>query len=187
MEKYRRFADARSPEQFLTRIQKELNGRLSHLREALVPCRTENTAVIVNRIAPYLVPDPVFRALEQKFPRLLDQYTIPDPTCYLSLIQYEKYSPAQFEQGFWKLAAAPFARYGYNLLPAIHQLETDVEQQLQAIQTELDGLLAQSIQTHIVAPVQALLPILCTRLAQDHTYILKITITTNSHREPPVA
>ena len=160
VQKYGRYTDPRSPDGFLTRFQEELNQRLSSLREALVPCRTERTAAVCNRISIDLKPDGVLSAMEQANLELLTRYALPEPEVYFRCIRYEKDDPSRFEEGLLKLAAKAFVRYGYDLLPAINQMEQDAMDRLRGFERELETCASRTIHQYLIAPIQAKLPIL---------------------------
>ena len=159
-QKFQHYTDPRSPDSFLLRFQAALNGRLSALREALGRCRTQDTAALVNRIGILLSPEPVFQDMEQVNAELTAAYPLPGLTHYFSCIEYIRYDPSESEEGFLKLVAKAFIRHGYNLLPAIGQIEEDAGNQLVAFQKAFDAQAAISISKHLTAPVQAKLPVL---------------------------
>lgn len=159
-QKFRHYTDPRSPDSFLLRFQAALNGQLSGLREALGCCRTQDTAALVNRIGALLTPEQVFQDMEQVHAELTAAYPLPELTRYFSCIEYIRYDPSEWEEGFLKLVSKAFIRHGYNLLPAISQIEEDAGSQLAAFQKAFDTQAAISISRHITAPVQAKLPIL---------------------------
>lgn len=159
-QKFRHYTDPRSPDSFLLRFQAALSGHLSNLREVLGRCRTPNTAALVNRIGALLTPEQVFQDMERVHAELTAAYPLPDLARYLGCIKYMRYDPSEWEEGFLKLVAKAFIRHGYNLLPAISQIEEDAGSQLAAFQKAFDTQAAISISKHITAPVQAKLPIL---------------------------
>ncbi len=130
------------------------------LREALGRCRTHDTAALVNRIGILLTPEQVFQDMEQVHAELTAAYPLPDIASYFGHIEYIRYDPSEWEEGFLKLVSKAFIRHGYNLLPAISQIEEDAGSQLAAFQKAFDTQAAISISKHITAPVQAKLPIL---------------------------
>ena len=158
--KFRHYTDPRSPDSFLLRFQAALNGQLSSLREALGRCRTQDTAALVNRIGILLTPEQVFQDMEQVNAELTAAYPLPELTRYFGHIEYMRYDPSEWEEGLLKLVSKAFIRHGYNLLPAISQIEEDAGNQLAAFQKAFDTQAAISISKHITAPVQAKLPIL---------------------------
>lgn len=159
-QKFRHYTDPRSPDSFLLRFQAALSGHLSNLREVLGRCRTPNTAALVNRIGALLTPEQVFQDMERVHAELTAAYPLPDLARYLGCIEYMRYDPSEWEEGFLKLVSKAFIRHGYNLLPAISQIEEDAGSQLAAFQKAFDTQAAISISKHITAPVQAKLPIL---------------------------
>ena len=159
-QKFQHYTDPRSPDSFLLRFQTALNGHLSELREAVGRCRTQNTAALVNRINALLTPEQVFQDMERVHAELTAAYPLPDLARYLGCIEYMRYDPSEWEEGFLKLVSKAFIRHGYNLLPAISQIEEDAGNQLVAFQKAFDTQAAISISKHITAPVQAKLPIL---------------------------
>ena len=164
--KFRHYTDPCSPGSFLLRFQAALNGHLSDLREALGRCRTQDTAALVNRISALLTPEQVFLDMEQVHAELTAAYPLPELTRYFGHIEYIRYDPSEWEEGFLKLVSKAFIRHGYNLLPAISQIEEDAGNQLVAFQKAFDTQAAISISKHITAPVQAKLPILRELLAR---------------------
>ena len=159
-QKFRHYTDPRSPDSFLLRFQAALNGQLSSLREALGRCRTQDTAALVNRIGILLTPEQVFQDMEQVNAELTAAYPLPELTRYFGHIEYIRYDPSEWEEGLLKLVSKAFIRHGYNLLPAISQIEEDAGNQLAAFQKAFDTQAAISISKHITAPVQAKLPVL---------------------------
>ena len=159
-QKFRHYTDPRSPDSFLLRFQAALNGQLSSLREALGRCRTQDTAALVNRIGILLTPEQVFQDMEQVDAELTAAYPLPELTRYFGHIEYMRYDPSEWEEGLLKLVSKAFIRHGYNLLPAISQIEEDAGNQLAAFQKAFDTQAAISISKHITAPVQAKLPVL---------------------------
>ena len=159
-QKFQHYTDPRSPDSFLLRFQAALNGHLSDLREALGRCRTHDTAALVNRIGILLTPEQVFQDMEQVNAELTAAYPLPELTRYFGHIEYMRYDPSEWEEGLLKLVSKAFIRHGYNLLPAISQIEEDAGNQLAAFQKAFDTQAAISISKHITAPVQAKLPIL---------------------------
>ena len=159
-QKFRHYTDPNSPDSFLLRFQTALNGHLSELREALGRCRTQDTAALVNRIGALLTPEQVFQDMERVHAELTAADPLPELTRYYGCIEYIRYDPSEWEEGFLKLVSKAFIRHGYNLLPAISQLEEDAGSQLAAFQKAFDAKAAISISRHITAPVQAKLPIL---------------------------
>ena len=159
-QKFQHYTDPRSPDSFLLRFQTALNGHLSELREALGRCRTQDTAALVNRISALLSPEQVFQDMEQVHAELTAADPLPDLARYLGCIEYMRYDPSEWEEGFLKLVSKAFIRHGYNILPAISQIEENAGSQLAAFQKAFDIQAAISISKHITAPVQAKLPIL---------------------------
>ena len=159
-QKFRHYTDPNSPDSFLMCFQSDLNGHLSKLREALGRCRTQDTAALVNRIGILLTPEQVFQDMERVHAELTAAYPLPDLARYLGCIEYMRYDPSEWEEGLLKLVSKAFIRHGYNLLPAISQIEEDAGSQLAAFQKAFDTQAAISISKHITAPVQAKLPIL---------------------------
>ena len=159
-QKFQHYTDPRSPDSFLLRFQAALNSCLSELREALGRCRTQDTAALVNRIGVLLTPEQVFQDMERVHGELTAAYPLPELARYFGHIEYMRYDPSEGEKGVLKLAAKAFIRHGYNLLPAISQIEEDAGSQLEALQKAFNAQAAISISKHITAPVQAKLPIL---------------------------
>ena len=159
-QKFRHYTDPNSPDSFLMCFQSDLNGHLSKLREALGRCRTQDIAALVNRIGILLTPEQVFQDMERVHAELTAAYPLPDLARYLGCIEYMRYDPSEWEEGLLKLVSKAFIRHGYNLLPAISQIEENAGSQLAAFQKAFDTQAAISISKHITAPVQAKLPIL---------------------------
>lgn len=170
--KYGRYTDPRSPDGFLAQFRGELDRRLSTLREALAPCRTERTAAVCSRISVELKPDKVLRTMEQANWELLARYALPEAETYFRCIQYDKDDPSRFEEGLLKLAAKAFVRYGYNLLPAIYQLEQDALERLRAFERDLECRASFAMNQHLIAPIQAKLPILRALLEESREGVI---------------
>lgn len=166
-QKFRHYTDPRSPDSFLLCFQAALNGCLSELREAVGRCRTRDTAALVNRIGVLLTPEQVFQDMERVNAELTAAYPLPEMASYFGHIEYMRYDPSEWEEGFLKLVSKAFIRHGYNLLPAISRIEEDAGSQLTAFQKAFDTKSAISISRHITAPVQAKLPILRELLERD--------------------
>lgn len=72
-QKYGRYTDPRSLAGFLAQFQRDLDRRLSSLREALASCRTERTTAVCSRISIDLKPDRMLSTMEQATRELLAQ------------------------------------------------------------------------------------------------------------------
>ena len=107
-----------------------------------------------------LSPEQVFQDMEQVHAELTAAYPLPELIHYFGHIEYIRYDPSEWEEGFLKLVSKAFIRHGYNILPAISQIEENAGSQLAAFQKAFDIQAAISISKHITAPVQAKLPIL---------------------------
>ena len=79
---------------------------------------------------------------------------------YCQHIVYEKNDPSENEEGFLWLVSKAFIRWGYDLMPAIQQLEADAQERLESIHKSFAAQASLSARKHIIAPVQAKLPIL---------------------------
>ena len=152
--------DGRAPDGFLLRFKVEYDHRLSELREAVGRCRTEATAPIVNRIGLLLVSDHLFQELDQIYAELCASYSLPGLEHYCQHIVYERNDPSETEEGFLWLVSKALIRWGYDLIPAIQQMETDAQERLESIHKSFTAQMSLSVRKHIIAPVQAKLPIL---------------------------
>ena len=123
-------------------------------------CRTEVTAPIVNRIGLLLVPEHLFRDLDHVYAELCASYSLPSMEHYCQYIVYEKNDPSENEEGFLWLLSKALIRWGYDLMPAIQQLEADANERLETIHKSFTAQASLSVRKHIIAPVQAKLPIL---------------------------
>lgn len=154
------YLDWQSPTGFGVVFQSHLNLRLAALRQALSPCRTEHSAPVAARIQELLVSDSVFRELPEVYRVLARKYDLPPLAHYSSLVTYSKHDPSEWETGFSRLIAKAFTRYGYDLLPAILQMEEDSAAQLNTFQAALRAQTVLLIDRHILTPVQKKLPLL---------------------------
>ena len=158
--KFHACTDGRAPDSFLLRSKAEYDRRLSDLREAVGRCRTEATAPIVNRIGLLLVPNLLFQELDQIYEELCAFYSLSGLEHYCRHIVYERNDPSESEEGFLWLVSKALIRGGYDLMPAIQQLETDAQERLESIHKSFTAQASLSVRKHIIAPVQAKLPIL---------------------------
>ena len=159
-QKFRSYADEHAPDGFLLRSKAEYDRCLSELRDAVGRCRTEATAPIVNRIGLLRVPEHLFRDLDHVYAELCASYSLPSMEHYCQHIVYEKNDPSENEEGFLWLVSKAFIRWGYDLMPAIQQLEADAQERLESIHKSFAAQASLSARKHIIAPVQAKLPIL---------------------------
>ena len=60
----RTYSDPTSSESCYSRIRHEVNEQLTFLRKSLIPCRTDGSAALVNRIAAVLVSEDVFQRVK---------------------------------------------------------------------------------------------------------------------------
>ena len=144
----------------MLRSKVEYDRRLSELREAVGYCRTEATVPIVNRIGLLLVSDRLFQELDQIYTELCASCSLPGLEHYCQHIVYERNDPSENEEGFLWLVSKAFIRWGYDLMPAIQQLEADAQERLVSIHQSFTAQASISVRKHIIAPVQAKLPIL---------------------------
>lgn len=159
-QKFHTYTDGHTPDGFLLRSKAEYDRRLSDLREAVGCCRTEATAPIVNRIGLLLVSDHLFQELDQIYAELCASYSLPGLEHYCQHIVYERNDPSESEEGFLWLVSKALMRWGYDLMPAIQQLEADAQERLESIHQSFTAQASISVRKHIIAPVQAKLPIL---------------------------
>lgn len=102
----------------------------------------------------------VFREMESANGELLSDCTLPELSRYCGLVRCERHDPSECEEGLLWLLGKALIRWGYDLLPAIWQLEEDVDRRLDAFRRAFDARVGLSISRHITAPLQAKLPIL---------------------------
>ena len=96
--------------------------------------------------------------MQQANDRLAEKYTLPSVSNFTSEIEYSIWDPSEFEEGFGKLFAKAFIRYGYELYPAITSIENAAEEQLEYFAEDLGGQFNDAIDRYIVDPIQKLLP-----------------------------
>lgn len=154
------YTDPRAPEGFLCGFQWELDRRLSALREAVGQCRTPDTAALANRLSRMLTPEEVFQEMERAGRELLSGCALPELSRYCGLVRCERHDPSECEEGLLWLLGKALIRWGYDLLPAIWQLEEDANRRLEEFRRAFDARAGLSISRHITAPVQARLPLL---------------------------
>lgn len=157
---FSRYAEPCSPESFLSTFQVGLSDKIHALQALLTRCRSRNNAAIANRLALLLTTDRVFAEMARWNDVLRNRYMLPSPMSYLSLIVYDVSDPSDFEEGAMKLIAKAFRRHGYDLLPALHQLERDASRLLSEYQKAFDVQAKLMLRTYITTPIQAKLPLL---------------------------
>lgn len=87
---------------------------------------------------------------------------------YLSYVQYAINDPSEGEEGLSWLLGKCFIRHGYDLFPAISELESDLSQQIRKFQQAFTVQSKHALHQHIIAPLQTLLPILHQSLSQSN-------------------
>lgn len=157
-----------APESYFSQLRALLDGKLSDVREALIPLRTEPSAPILNRMRILLVPDKVLNKLEEGNQLLLQAHSLAAYSHYLSYVQYAINDPSEGEEGLSWLLGKCFIRHGYDLFPAISELESDLSQQIRKFQQAFTVQSKHALHQHIIAPLQTLLPILHQSLSQSN-------------------
>ena len=156
----RTYSDPASSESCYSRIRREVNEQLAFLREALVPCRTDGSAALVNRIAAVLVSEDVFQRVKPINDELQKKFSLPPVQDYVGTIRYEVYDPSEYEEGAAKLIAKLFTRHGYDLTDACFQLEQDVETMLTGYRCAIAEQVSLYLHQYVIASVQGKLPTL---------------------------
>lgn len=123
------------------------------LRADVLVCRSTGNAV-VNRLCAMLTPEAVTAE------RLAEQGTPPVYSDACAQIHYEVHDPSDGESGLAWLAAKAFRRHGYDLLPAVQWLEETGSTRLDAYARTFAAQAALLVESKIVLPVQAKLPLL---------------------------
>ena len=166
----RTYSDPASSESCYSRIRHEVNEQLTFLRESLIPCRTDGSAALVNRIAAsaalvnriaaVLASEDVFRRVEPLNEELQKKFSLSPVQDYIKMIRYEVYDPSEYEAGAAKLIAKLFIRHGYDLTDACFQLEQDAETLLTGYRKAIAEQASLYLHQYVVASIQGKLPTL---------------------------
>ncbi len=161
--------DPDHPDSWFSTFRRMLNQHLGELRDVLMPMRTRQTAPVLNRITPLLQPDQVLTELAANLSLHHPPYTLNDPSCYLNYTEYSTYDASEGESGITWLLGKLLIRHGYDLLPALHTLESDLSQKMELCRQAYTVQAEHALQQHIVAPTQILLPMLYQILSTEET------------------
>ena len=157
------FTDPDAPEGMPLRFQSAFCRALMSLRTDVLACRSTGNAAVVNRLCAMLTPEAVTAELAGLAERLAEQGTPPVYSDACVRIRYEVHDPSDGESGLAWLAAKAFRRHGYDLLPAVQWLEEAGSAQLDAYARAFAAQAALLVESNIVLPVQAKLPLLARR------------------------
>lgn len=149
-----------SPDGLYSEFCRTLNRHLREAQEALIPMRTQRTAPVLNRISSLLTPDKVTGELETAAASQHDSSTLDCISHYLSHTEYATYDASEGETGITWLLGKLLIRHGYDLSPAISALEEDLRRTVTDCRKAFCVQAEQTIQRHILVPLNPLLPIL---------------------------
>lgn len=156
----RHYIDTNNLDSWFGTFHRILNRHLRELRDALLPMRTQQTAPVLNRINALLLPDKVLAELEANPSLLYSAHTLSHPSQYLRHTEYSNYDASEGETGITWFLGKLLIRHGYDLLPAITVLEADLQQKAEDYQRTCIIQAENSLQKHIIMPMNPLLPIL---------------------------
>lgn len=157
------YSDPLSAEGILMQFGQHFSSRLKELRAQLEACRTPENTAGLDAVLCCLVPEEVFQAAEALCKALEQRYVLPTENAYRKRIAYEKYDPSVAENNpAAKLVAKLFTRYGFDLLCAIQQLESDGTRLLQQYKAAFDAQMALEIERLVIRPaLRALETVIC--------------------------
>ena len=153
------FTDPDAPEGMPLRFQSAFCRALMSLRADVLACRSTGNAAVVNRLCAMLTPE----AVTAELAGLAERGTPPVYSDACVRIRYEVHDPSDGESGLAWLAAKAFRRHGYDLLPAVQWLEETGSTRLDAYARAFAAQAALLVESNIVLPVQAKLPLLARR------------------------
>ena len=154
------FTDPDAPEGMPLRFQSAFRRALMSLRAGVLACRSSENAAVVNRLCAMLTPEAVTAELARLVKRLAEQSAPPSCSDVYARIRYEVHDPSDGEYGLAWLAAKVFRRHGYDLLPAVQWLEETGSARLHTYAQTFTTQAALLVESNIVLPVQAKLPLL---------------------------
>ena len=154
------FTDPDAPEGMPLRFQSAFCRALMSLRADVLACRSTGNAAVVNRLCAMLTPETVTAELAGLAERLAEQGSPPSYSDACAQICYEVHDPSDGESGLAWLAAKAFRRHGYDLLPAVQWLEETGSTRLDAYARTFAAQAALLVESKLVLPVQAKLPLL---------------------------
>lgn len=144
-----------------------LDTRIKNVKEFLPKLRNPKTTNILNQINDCLTKTKVLEEMQQANDRLAEKYALPSVSNFTSEIEFSIWDPSEFEQGFGKLFAKAFIRYGYELYPATSSIENTAKEQLGYFAEDFVGQFNDAIERYIVDPIQKLLPELGDALSSE--------------------
>ena len=154
------FTDPDAPEGMPLRFQSAFRRALMSLRADVLACRNAGNAAVINRLCAMLTPEAVTAELAELAERLTKQGAPPVYSDACARIRYEVHDPSDGESGLAWLAAKVFRRHGYDLLPAVQWLEETGSARLHTYAQTFTTQAALLVESNIVLPVQAKLPLL---------------------------
>lgn len=157
------FTDPDAPEGMPLRFQSAFCRALMSLRTDVLACRSTGNAAVVNRLCAMLTPEAVTAELAGLAERLAEQGSPPSYSDACVRIRYEVHDPSDGESGLAWLAAKAFRRHGYDLLPAVQWLEETGSTRLDAYAQTFATQAALLVESKLVLPAQAKLPLLARR------------------------
>lgn len=157
------FTDPDAPEGMPLRFQSAFRRALMSLRTDVLFYRSTGNAAVVNRLCAMLTPEAVTAELTGLTKSLAEQGTPPVYSDACARIRYEVHDPSDGESGLAWLAAKAFRRHGYDLLPAVQWLEETGSTRLDAYARTFAAQATLLVESKLVLPVQAKLPLLARR------------------------
>lgn len=154
------FTDPDAPEGMVLQFQSAFRRALMSLRADVLACRNAGNAAVINRLCAMLTPEAVSAELAELAKRLAEQGVPPSYSDVCARIRYEVHDPSDGESGLAWLAAKAFRRHGYDLLPAVQWLEETGSARLRTYAQAFTTQAALLVESNIVLPVQAKLPLL---------------------------
>lgn len=154
------FTDPDAPEGMSLRFQSAFRRALMSLRADVLACRNAGNAAVINRLCAMLTPEAVSAELAELAKRLAEQGVPPSYSDVCARIRYEVHDPSDGESGLAWLASKVFRRHGYDLLPAVQWLEETGSARLHTYAQTFTTQAALLVESNIVLPVQAKLPLL---------------------------
>lgn len=139
---------------FFQEYRQQFDCRLDALRGKLELLRTSENATILDEMEQYLTASEIHRKAKELCGNLARGRQLESANVYYTEISYDVWDPSEYEEGFAKLCAKGFMRYGFSCYEAIQAIEKDTQATLNNFQADFNSQIQDEILANIVEPVR---------------------------------
>lgn len=147
---------------FYNEFKRHFDARLAALKEQLETLHDPANAQVIEAMLRHMTASPIHKAAGERCKALSKEHPLPAFDDFRSEIVYDVWDPSDFEEGVAKLIAKGFVRHSFDCNEAIRTLEIAAETALSHFREDFNAQIQEEILSHIVEPVEALLPQLWT-------------------------